>query len=223
MLLEDLGKVIEAMKEIQNMEQDFQDFQKQSRMDHLYAAEVENSNKLVDCIENTREFVNFIPSLLLKEQLLQLLKDSQKLVETGLVSEVRLKDLQNSTKKIRKDYETEWNIFYKNISDKRLHMLAAIKEITHDKNKTGYAINKIKNASVIIDENYNKKIRQLAEGISEADNIFKELELDKEKEIMIFLDKVAEGKATIFDLTDSIRKWIGERNLDDKFVITFWS
>ena len=222
MLLEDLRKAIEDMKEIQELEQDSQDSQKQARIDNLYAEEVNNNNKLVCGIENTIKFVKFVPSLSLREGLQQLLKDSQDCMETGFVSEGRLKALKTSTKKIREDFEREWSVFYRNVSDKRLHKILAVREITSDKNKTGYVINKIRNGSVINYENGNK-IRQLAEGISEADDILKELGLDKEDEIMIFLDKVSEGQATISDITQPIEKWIGENNLGSKFLIKFGS
>lgn len=220
MLLEDLRKAIEDMEEIRSLEKDSQDFQRQNKIDNLYVEEVNDNNKIVCCVESTIIIVKFIPSLSLKEQILQLLRDSQKCMEAGLVSESHLKILQRNTKKIREDFIKEWNTFYQSITDKKLHMLIAIKEITIDKNKTGYVINKIKNACVINLENDNK-IRQLAEGLSEADEILKELSLEREKEIMDFLDKVADGRATILDITDGIAKWIGERNLGDKFLIGF--
>ncbi len=222
MLLEDLRKAIEDMEEIQSLEQDSQDSQRQDRVDNLYGQEVNDNNKLVCNIENTRKFVKFIPSLALKERLRKLLKDSKDCMDTGLVPESRLKALQITTKKVREDFEREWNIFYKDVSEKRLHKISAIKEITSDKNKTGYAINKIRNGLIINYENDNR-IRQLAEGLSEADDILKELGLDKENEIMTFLDKVSEGQATILDITDSVEKWIGENNLGGKFLIRFGS
>lgn len=222
MLLTDLRKAIEDMEEIRSLEQDSQDSQNQNRIDHLYATEIENNNKIVYYIENARNIVKFTPSLSLKEQLLKLMKDSRDCTEMGLVSESCLRGLQNSTKKVRKDFETEWNTFYKGISEKRLHMLVAIKEITPDRMKTGYAINKIRNGCAVNDES-DKKMRQLAEGLSEADDILRGLGLDKEKEIMDFLNKVAEGRASVSDLTDSVEKWIGEKNLGSKFLIQFGS
>ncbi len=222
MLLEDLKKAIEDMEEIQSLEQDSQDSQRQSRIDSLYAEEVNNNNKLVYSIENTRKFVKFVPSLSLKDRLQQLLKDFQDCIETGIVSESRLKAVKSNAKKLREDFEKEWNIFYRNASEKRLHKILAIKEITSDKNKTGYTINKIRNGLTISYENDNK-IRQLAEGLSEADNILKELGLDTENEIMAFLDKVSDGQATILDITDPVKEWIGENNLGSKFLIRFGS
>lgn len=221
MLLEDLRKAIEDMEEIQGLEQDSQDSQMQKKIDNLYGEEVNNNNKFVYSIDNTIKFVGFVPSLSLKEQVLQLLKDSQNCMETGAVSMGCLKALQSGAKKVREDFGAEWNVFYKNISDKRLHMIMAIKEITPDKNKAGYVINKIRSGSVINYENDNK-IRQLAEGLSEAGDILKQMGLEKEDEIMLFLDKVSEGQATLLDLNDPIiKKWIGENNLGSKFLIKF--
>lgn len=222
MLLDELRKTIEDMEEIQGLERDSQDSQKQNKIDGFYASEVADNHKIVCGIENCRKFVKFAPSSLLKEELLQLLMTSQRYMETGQIQEHHLKALQNGTKNVREKFVSEWNTFYGQLSDKRLHTLAAIREIIPDKVKTGYAINKIKNGFAIDYENDNR-VRLLAEGLSEADMILETLGLDRGNEIMVFLDKVAGGKATIGDLTDTIAKWIGERNLEDKFCIKFIS
>ena len=222
MLVDELRKAVGDMEEIRDLEQDSQDSQRQSRIDRLYVAEVNDNHKIVHRIENSRKFITFIPSSSLKKQVLQLLEDSNRCVESGFAQETRLKTLQKSTKNIREQFANEWNTFYYKISSRRLHILTAIKEITLDKEKTGYTINKIKNGAIISYEDDNR-VKLLADGISEADDIFDQLGIEKEGEIMVFLDKVAGGSATLSDLTDAVIKWIEEKGLSDKFFIKFGS
>ena len=218
MLLDELRKAIEDMEEIRDLEQDSQDSQKQNRIDKLYVTEVDDNHKIVSAIENSRKFAAFIPSPELKNEILRLLRDLQKCTESGLAQEYRLKIVQNGKKNIKYGFETEWSVFYKGLTDKKLHTLTTIKEITQDKEKTGYTINKIRNAAVVSYENDNR-VRLLAEGLVETDSIFAQLGLEKESEIMVFLDKVADGKATLLDLTDTVVKWIEEKNLTEKFFV----
>ncbi len=218
MLLDELRKAIEDMEEIRDLEQDSQDSQKQNRIDKLYVTEVDDNHKIVSAIENSRKFAAFIPSPELKNEILRLLRDLQKCTESGLAQEYRLKIVQNGKKNIKYGFETEWSVFYKGLTDKKLHTLTTIKEITQDKEKTGYTINKIRNAAVVSYENDNR-VRLLAEGLVETDSIFAQLGLEKESEIMVFLDKVADGKATLLDLTDTVAKWIEEKNLTEKFFV----
>ena len=68
MLLDELRKTIEDMEEIQGLERDSQDSQKQNKIDGFYASEVADNHKIVCGIENCRKFVKFAPSSLLKEE-----------------------------------------------------------------------------------------------------------------------------------------------------------
>ena len=60
-----------------------------------------------------------------------------------------------------------------------------------------------------------------AAGIKEADDILESLELTDE--ILRFLDKVSEGRATIMDLTEAVEIWIREEKLAAKFQVRFES
>ena len=61
MLVDELRKAVGDMEEIRDLEQDSQDSQRQSRIDRLYVAEVNDNHKIVHRIENSRKFITFIP------------------------------------------------------------------------------------------------------------------------------------------------------------------
>jgi len=218
MLLEEIQKCIEDMDELRRLEQASQDSQKQDKADTRYAEMVEENHKVVVSIEERRKYVRFIPSSELKEEMIRTVTNSREAVNTGLFQEIKIRELQNDTKNVKERFLSEWKVFFKGLSEKRINTLTTVKGITPDRDKTGYAINKIKNGAVI---NYNDidKVRLLAAGVLEADQILEGLGLNDE--IMKFLDKVSEGNATVLDLSDNLVKWINGENLSDKFTIVF--
>ena len=218
MLLEEIQKCIEDMDELRRLEQASKDSQKQDKTDTRYAEMVEENHKVVVSIEERRKYVRFIPSSELKEEMIRTVTNSREAVNTGLIQEIKIRELQNDTKYVKERFLSEWKVFFKGLSEKRINTLTTVKGITPDRDKTGYAINKIKNAAVI---NYNDidKVRLLAAGVLEADQILEGLGLNDE--IMNFLDKVSEGNATLLDLSDNLVKWINSENLSDKFTIAF--
>lgn len=218
MLLEDLKKCISDMEELQQLEQAFKDSQKQEKADTLYVANVTENDKVVKQIEAMRKYVTFIPSADLIAQLKSLLAHSQECVTTGFAQEQRIKTLQNETKNVKALVTGEWSTFFAEVSDKRVSMLTTVKEITSDKEKTGYAITKIKNGAILSFES-SDRVRLLRDGITEADKILVGLGLNDD--VMNFLKKVSEGSATINDLTDEIIAWINYEKLTGKFRVGF--
>lgn len=218
MLLDELKESILSMNEIQQMEQVSKDSQRQERVDCLFSSVVVENSTIIHAIDSYHRCVKFVPSELLIQYLRNVLSDSQECNRMGLVQEDKIKILQAGTKMIRECLEAEWKIFYNGISEKRVKTLTTVKEITPNRDKTGYAITKIKNGATV-NFNSSDRIRLLAEGIAEADMILEGLGLTEE--IMKFLDKVSEGRATIVDLTDTVVQWIQEENLTNKFFVKF--
>lgn len=218
MILDELKESILSMNEIQQLEQVSKDSQRQERADSIFSSEIVENSNIVHTIDGFHGYVEFVPSALLIQYLRKVLSDSQECIRMGLVQEDKIKILQTETKMIRECLMAEWETFYNGISERRVTMLTTVKEITPNKDKTRYAITKIKSGAAV---NFNStdKVRLLAEGIAEADMILEGLGLTEE--IMQFLDKVSEGRATIGDLTDSVMRWIREENLINKFIVKF--
>lgn len=61
----------------------------------------------------------------------------------------------------------------------------------------------------------------MKQGIVEADKILKDLDLDKDSEILAFLRLVSEGNATISNLNDEILEWIKTEKLENKIYLKF--
>lgn len=218
MLLEELKKSIHDMEEIRDLEQASNDIQKQEKTDAGYAATVIENDRITNSVEASVNYVNFKPSEMLVQKIKQILEDSKKCIETGFAQEGKIKSLQMDVKNTRELFSTEWGVFYKGVSDKKISTLTTVQSLTPDREKTGYVIKKIL-AGGTIDFESGKNARLLSEGISEGEKVIQSLGLNDE--ILSFLDKVSEGNAQITDLNDTILSWIHKEGLVNKFVINF--
>ena len=218
MLLEDIQISIDDMNDIQQLEQAAKDSKNQERLDNSFAAAVNENHKVVASVDRARSYLQFTPSRELKSQILRILTDSMDSISTGTVQDSKIRFLNGQTKALKESVGTEWAMFYAGIANRRINTLTTVQNITPDSVKTGYAIKKMKNGSVI---NYSdtSNLRLMAEGVREADIILGSMGLTDE--ILQFLNKVSSGEATILDLTDSIIQWIKDEKLTGKFVIGY--
>ena len=218
MLLEDIQKSIDDMNDIQQLEQVAKDSKNQERLDNSFAAAVNENHKVVAGVDRARSYLRFTPSRELKSQMLRILTDSMDSINKGTVQDSKIRFLNGQIKALKESVETEWAMFYAGIANRRISTLTTVQNITPDPTKTGYAITKMKNGSVI---NYSdtSNLRLMSEGVRDADTILGSMGLTEE--ILQFLNKVSGGKATILDLTDPIVQWIKEERLTGKFVIGF--
>ena len=218
MLLEDIQKSISDMDELKQLEQAARDSQKQENADKLFTAAVNDNHNIVISLNEARNYLSFKPSEELKRQIKNMFAALQECISAGLVQESKAKALSSTIKALKDSINEEWKTFYAGIADGRIIKLTTVQSITPDKTKTGYVLTKIKNGAKL---HYGDdgNLRLFAAGIKEADDILESLELTDE--ILRFLDKVSEGRATIMDLTEAVEIWIREEQLSMKFSICF--
>lgn len=62
----------------------------------------------------------------------------------------------------------------------------------------------------------------MEKGLQEADEIINSLGFGEDgAEILVFLKKVASGKASVHDLTTDILNWLKENNMTSKLAVSF--
>lgn len=218
MLLDDIQKSIADMKEIQQMEQAVKDSQMQDKADKLYSSVVYENHKVIVCLDAARKHLQFSPSDDLIGQIKNLFAAFPDCISAGLVQLHKVKSLSLTIETLKDSINEEWKAFYERIAGKRIQKLTIVQSIIPDRSKTGYIIAKIKKGFVL---NYsdNGNLRLFSDGIKEADAVLESLELTDE--ILCFLDKVFEGRATILELTEAVEKWIHDEGLMTKFYVRF--
>lgn len=210
-----LDECIDGMREIKKLETIANDTERQERIDKKFHELVENNSKLIKSIDIAIKKNGYTPSYDLIIMISSLLEALNNIAIRKEVKETDNRDFQNEIKKIEREMANEWEEYYKKLTSNTLKMLDTVKEISSDKDKTGYAIKKIKKGASLEETN----MIYLSEGLSEAKEIIVSLGLNEE--VVVFLEKVGKGSATIYDLTQPVLEWINRENMAYKLAISF--
>lgn len=128
--------------------------------------------------------------------------------------------MQKEVFNIKKAILQEWSNYYHRVADQKINMLQTIKGIAPEREKVDYASNKIKLGASWDFKQDN--LDKMEKGLQEADEIINSLGFGEDgAEILVFLKKVASGKASVHDLTTDILNWLKENNMTSKLAVSF--
>ena len=210
MLVDLLDQSIIAMKEIYELEKSSNDVQKQEKNDKIFSNVVSENHLMVKAVTNSMSQLGFVISQETRGKVIGLLKSSYDAVSRGLIQESTANYLQKEVFNIKKAILQEWLNYYHRVADQKINMLQTIKGIAPEREKVDYASNKIKLGASwdFKQDNLDKIINSLGFGEDGA-------------EILVFLKKVASGKASVHDLTPDIFNWLKENNMTSKLAVSF--
>ena len=219
MLIDTLNECIIDMKTVREMETASADTKKQATADYNFKQLILSLKQIIDEVNIAVENSAFRPSANVVSTLKSLLGACDKIVQAGAANNATTHYISSETKKLYAVIGQEWVEYYSKATVNILSLLDTIKGIIPDESKATYAANKIKKAATwnTTIDNYN----YLKQGMTEADKILEDLDLDEDSEILAFLKLVGEGKATILDLTEEILLWIKSERLANKIKLTF--
>lgn len=219
MLIDTLNECIIDMKTVHEWETVSVDTKRQATADYNFKQLILNLKKMVDEIDLAVKNSDFRPSANVVSALKSFIGSCDKVVQDGAANNATTTYISSESKKLYAVVGKEWVEYYIKATSNILSLLETVKRILPNEDKAKFAANKIKKASTwnTSIENYN----YLKQGIAEADQILNDLDLDEDSDILAFLKRVSEGKATILDLTDEILAWIKAENLADKMFINF--
>ena len=220
MLIDLLNQSIIAMKEIHELEKSSNDVQKQEKNDKIYATAVNESHLIIQAVSNCMLQLDFSVSPETKSRVIGLLKSSSDAVACGMVQESTANYIQKEVLAIKKSILQEWSEHYHKIADQKVNMLQTVKGIAPEREKVDYATNKIKMGASW--EFKQDNLDKMKKGLQEADEIIDNLGLgDDGPQIIEFLKKVADGKASVHDLTPVVLSWLTDKNMTTKLAVSF--
>ena len=220
MLVDLLDQSIIAMKEIYELEKTSNDVQKQEKNDKIFSNVVSENHLMVNAVTNSMSQLGFVISQETRGKVIGLLKSSCDAVSRGLIQESTANYLQKEVFNIKKAILQEWSNYYHRVADQKINMLQTIKGIAPEREKVDYASNKIK-LGVSWDFKQDN-LDKMEKGLQEADEIINSLGFGEDgAEILVFLKKVASGKASVHDLTPDIFNWLKENNMTSKLAVSF--
>ena len=220
MLADLLDQSIIAMKEIYELEKSSNDVQKQEKNDKIFSNVVSENHLMVKVVTNSMSQLGFVISQETRGKVIGLLKSSYDAVSRGLIQESTANYLQKEVFNIKKAILQEWSNYYHRVADQKINMLQTIKGIAPEREKVDYASNKIKLGASWDFKQDN--LDKMEKGLQEADEIINSLGFGEDgAEILVFLKKVASGKAGVHDLTPDILNWLKENNMTSKLAVSF--
>lgn len=220
MLVDLLDQSIIAMKEIYELEKSSNDVQKQEKNDKIFSNVVSENHMMVKVVTNSMSQLGFVISQETRGKVIGLLKSSYDAVSRGLIQESTANYLQKEVFNIKKAILQEWSNYYHRVADQKINMLQTIKGIAPEREKVDYASNKIKLGASWDFKQDN--LDKMEKGLQEADEIINSLGFGEDgAEILVFLKKVASGKASVYDLTTDILNWLKENNMTSKLAVSF--
>lgn len=219
MLIDTLNECIIDMKTVREMETASADTEKQAKADYNFKQLLLSIKQIIYEVNIAVENSAFRPSANVVSALKSLLGACDKIIQTGAANNATTQHISLETKKLYAVIGQEWAEYYSKATVNILSFLDIVKEIIPDESKVIYAANKIRKA-----ETWNTTINNynyLKQGMTEADKILEDLDLDNDSEILAFLKLVSTGKATILSLTDEILDWLNKENLAGKIYLKF--
>lgn len=219
MLIDTLNECIIDMKTVREMETASADTKKQAAADYNFKQLVLNLKQTINEVNLAVENSGFRPSANVISALKSFIGACDKVIQIGAANNTTTQYISSETKKLYAVIGQEWAEYYSQATANILSLLDTVKGIIPNESKAIYAANKIKKAATwnTTVDNYN----YLKQGITEADQILEDLDLDKDSEILAFLRLVSAGKATILSLTNEILDWLNKENLAGKIYLKF--
>ena len=217
MIFDDLDKCIDNMNAIKELEQSSDDLQRQERIENIFKSCISETVKMINAIQKGYVEFSFKISLEQKQNLLRLIKEYERSMNSQKIREDRVVYLQRECNLVKKEIAREWDRWYTNFSSSVINMLQNVKKIVENQDKVTFAVNKIKEG-----KNWDFKIEvldRMKRGRMEADDIIRNLGLIKE--VSVFLEKVSSGNATLSDLNDKVIRWLVEKKMTERLAISF--
>lgn len=205
------------MNAIKELEQSSDDLQRQERIENIFKSCISETVKMINAIQKGYVEFSFKISLEQKQNLLRLIKEYERSMNSQKIREDRVVYLQRECNLVKKEIAREWDRWYTNFSSSVINMLQNVKKIVENQDKVTFAVNKIKEG-----KNWDFKIEvldRMKRGRMEADDIIRNLGLIKE--VSVFLEKVSSGNATLSDLNDKVIRWLEEKKMTERLAISF--
>lgn len=217
MIINELDEKIKNMKELQKLDNLKANQKQQESSDLKYHNIVNEVNEIVLAFDYLQYKSKVVRQENLKYSILDLLNRLNVATESGLVGNDCLLILEKKLKTIKKEYNGKWPKIYSSLTNAKISTLKVIRGI--DTETVSKCLEDIEQG-----EDWNPDIevfQRMIEGLESADQLISNLGLNQE--IISFLHKINQGKATLPDLSDDVLEWIKKESLEAKIKISFRS
>ena len=215
MILDTLNHKIKEMKSLRRLEFIKANKAQQDAVDGRYRLLISQINQNTQVLSFLNSDTGFKPSDETAADYSKLFEQLKVVISAGLADNDELKKAEQMYKSIHNSLKKEWPKFFNKYTNSTLGTLKVISGI--DPITVSSCIYDIQTGAVW--GNDLKSYKQMVKGMQNAGALIEHLKLDQK--IVVFLQKMNSGKATLEDLNDDVLSWIRIEALERKIRLTF--
>ena len=215
MMIDILDKSIKDMKDLRQREERRDNKAAQETLDQRFSVLTNQIHSLMLALQYTKEEMQFQLNDQILIELESLLQESKGIVESGFAEKDPIAQMENAHKTVQQNIKKDWSKHYSSMTNSTKSTLQVISGI--DAEKVAKCLEGIaKGASWTTSiENFKAMNRSLAE----AKDLIDGLGLDQQ--IIVFWQKMYNGKATVTDLDENVLRWLRDESLDKRVKLSF--
>lgn len=215
MIIDVLSKKIQDMKDLRQREERRDNKAAQDALDLRFKALTTQIHSLMTALQYTKENMQFQLSDTLLSDLENLLTEHKAVIRSGFAEKDAINQVEIDFKNIQQSIKKEWSKQYLTLTNATISTLQVISGIDSERvSKCMEGIAKGSAWTTSIGD-----FKTMDHSLSEAKTLINGLSLDPQ--IIAFLQKMNNGKATVMDLDDNVLRWLKEESLDKRVKLSF--
>lgn len=214
-MIEVLSKKIKDMKDLRQREERRDNKAAQDALDRRFKMLTTQIHSLMTTLQYTKENMQFQLSDAVLSDLENLLTEHKAVVRSGFAEKDAINQAEADFKNIQHSIKKEWSKQYSTLTNATISTLQVISGIDSEhvsKCMEGIAKGSAWTTSI-------GAFKAMDQSLSEAKTLINGLGLDPQ--IIAFLQKMNNGKATVMDLDDNVLRWLKEESLDKRVKLSF--
>ncbi len=225
MLLDEIGKSIKKMKQLDAIENAAQDAEKKAKNDSDFKNLVEDFSLSMRKLSQATEKLDYTITTDTAGLLVECIEKLDAVIDSGIVdSDALFTARQQINKKVNPALTKEWKTYHQKKTSGSISKLNTIGNLASDPAEIAKIRSDISNGSEwtglsLSDDGTATRLDLMVNGIETVDKLEESLNLSDE--IRNFIVLVTTKRAKISDISSNVIQWIKEENLEDKFVINF--
>lgn len=215
MMIDVLSKKIKDMKDLRQREERRDNKSAQDALDLRFKTLTSQIHSLMAALQYTKENMQFQLSDAVLADLESLLTEHKAVIRSGFAEKDAINQAEADFKGIQQNVKKEWTKQYSILTNATISTLQVISEIDSDRvSKCLEGIAKGSSWTTGIGD-----FKTMARSLTEAKTLIDGLGLDQQ--IIEFLQKMNNGKATVMDLDDNVLRWLKVESLDKRVKLSF--
>ena len=214
-MIDVLSKKIKDMKDLRQREERRDNKVAQDALDLRFKALTTQLHSLMAALRFTKENMQFQLSDAVLSDLESLLTEHKAVIRSGFAEKDAINQVETDFKSIQQSIKKEWSKQYSILTNATISTLQVISGIDSEHvSKCLEGIAKGSTWTTSIGD-----FKTMDRNLSEAQTLIDGLGLDQQ--IIAFLQKMNNGKATVIDLDDNVLRWLKAESLDKRVKLSF--